>query len=206
MAKRQKEAGTNQTLDVNAEMRYSNRQEEGASVENSGHTNHSIVEEASKIRPDIRKLQNLLLILEEDFSPVQEKMLLLKGKITFDLLWCLFPPGSDIIFKHEDSGLNCGGKVYLKFIICPCSQQIISTGYGLDPMSGQNFSIWIRCIDYNGSTFHYAFQRMYFLLHTLLNLAQFRISMVSEKLALWRHSHSPKAQSRNGLKSGVKSS
>lgn len=62
-------------------------------------------------RLKIQHLRNLLAFLEEEFEPVRKKRLLLQLHITFDLLWDLFPAGSEILFKDEDSGLMCGGEV-----------------------------------------------------------------------------------------------
>lgn len=58
-------------------------------------------------------LQALIAYLEKQFALSEEEMdrLLPKNKIRHHLLWCLFPLGSEIIFKDPASGVTCAGKV-----------------------------------------------------------------------------------------------
>jgi hypothetical protein len=58
-------------------------------------------------------LRELLSFIDEELQPVQQKMdaLLSKDHITFDLLWRLFPEGSDVTFPDPRSGLTSAGKV-----------------------------------------------------------------------------------------------
>jgi hypothetical protein len=61
----------------------------------------------------VAHLRELLSFIDAEIQPVQQKMeaLLLKDHITFDLLWRLFPEGSDVTFPDPRSGLTCAGKV-----------------------------------------------------------------------------------------------
>jgi hypothetical protein len=36
---------------------------------------------------------------------------LTENKVTFDILWLLFPEGSEVIFKDPISDMKCAGKV-----------------------------------------------------------------------------------------------
>jgi hypothetical protein len=59
----------------------------------------------------MQEFQNLIRFLQEEFEQWQEKLLMLKGGVTYDLLWCIFPEGSEIVFAEEKSQLNCAGQV-----------------------------------------------------------------------------------------------
>ena len=69
----------------------------------------------SDIALEILHLRELVTFLDEEFGSQSLKMdiLLQKKSITFDLLWHLFPAGSEIGFKDCSSDLPCAGKVYL---------------------------------------------------------------------------------------------
>lgn len=58
-------------------------------------------------------LESLLQFLDKEFQPLQAKMekLTSENKITFDIIWLLFPEGSELIFKDPVSDLKCAGKV-----------------------------------------------------------------------------------------------
>ena len=60
-------------------------------------------------------LQALITYLEERFGLEKQELerLLPENKIRHHLLWCLFPLGSEIIFKDPTSGVTCAGKVLL---------------------------------------------------------------------------------------------
>jgi hypothetical protein len=68
---------------------------------------------ADDLKLQVLHLRDLLSFIDEVLEPVQQKMhaLLLKNQITFDLLWRLFPEGSDVTFKDSRSGLISAGKV-----------------------------------------------------------------------------------------------
>lgn len=70
-------------------------------------------EPANDIQLQVLHLRELLSFIDEELEPVQQKMhaLSLKDHITFDLLWRLFPEGSDVTFSDPHSGLTCAGKV-----------------------------------------------------------------------------------------------
>jgi hypothetical protein len=67
------------------------------------------------LQMEVQTFQNFLLFLDEEFSPLKEKVGLLKGEITFELLWYLFPIGCEVIFKDPDTDLDCAGKVRSPF-------------------------------------------------------------------------------------------
>jgi hypothetical protein len=73
---------------------------------------------AEDLCPEVQCLRRLLTFLEKKIEPVKQKMIQLKDNITFDLLWYLFPVGSEIMFKDENSGLVCAGKVR-SFVLAP---------------------------------------------------------------------------------------
>ena len=74
------------------------------------HTHILTVEE---LRIEILHTQSLLNFLQDQFGPVKEKLaaLTMKSEVTYDLLWLLFPRGSEVSFKETHSGLLCAGKV-----------------------------------------------------------------------------------------------
>ena len=68
---------------------------------------------ADDLKLQVLHLRDLLSFMDEELEAVQQKMhaLLLKNQITFDLLWRLFPEGSDVTFTDPRSGLISAGKV-----------------------------------------------------------------------------------------------
>jgi len=82
--------------------------------------------DATHVRLQILHLEKLLEFLDSRFRPMKGKMdeLLCREEITFDLLWCLFPEGTEITFKDNNSGLICGGKVNTS--IPPCLSEVRS--------------------------------------------------------------------------------
>lgn len=66
-----------------------------------------------EIRLEVLHLESLLQFLDQEFEPVKQKMdrVLTENKITFDILWLLFPEGSEVIFKDPISDVKCAGKV-----------------------------------------------------------------------------------------------
>lgn len=64
---------------------------------------------------EISHLQGLVTFLEEEFRSEKGKLdiLMLQNQITFDLLWHLFPPHSEITFLDLRSGILSAGKVWL---------------------------------------------------------------------------------------------
>jgi hypothetical protein len=60
---------------------------------------------------EIQHLEGLLRFLEHELALVNQKKEDLKHNITFDLLWSLFPVGSEITFKDHNSALMSAGKV-----------------------------------------------------------------------------------------------
>jgi hypothetical protein len=62
---------------------------------------------------DILHLEALIECLQEDFGDIKYSTneLFRQNKTAYDLLWCLFPIGSEIIFKDPSSGVNCAGRV-----------------------------------------------------------------------------------------------
>jgi hypothetical protein len=68
-------------------------------------------------RRDIRHLEALIEYLEGDFGYIKLRTddLLLKNKVAYHFLWCLFPIGSEVVFQDPHSGVNCAGRVYILF-------------------------------------------------------------------------------------------
>lgn len=64
-------------------------------------------------RDDTEQLEALIGCLQEDFGDIKRRTyeLFRKNKTAYDLLWCLFPIGSEVVFKDPSSGVNCAGKV-----------------------------------------------------------------------------------------------
>lgn len=60
---------------------------------------------------EIFHLKGLITFIEEEFVSHVRKMDALNDDITFDLLWRLFPQGSEIVFKEPHSSCECIGKV-----------------------------------------------------------------------------------------------
>jgi len=69
-------------------------------------------------RVDIEHLEALIGCLQEDFGDIKRRTyeLFHKNKTAYDLLWCLFPIGSEVVFKDPNSGVNCAGRVYTFFL------------------------------------------------------------------------------------------
>jgi hypothetical protein len=67
-----------------------------------------------EVRLEILHLESLLGFLDKEFQPMKEKMetLMSKNTLTFDVLWLLYPEGSEIIFKDLNTDLKRGGKVW----------------------------------------------------------------------------------------------
>lgn len=107
----------------------------------------------------ILHLQKLLNYLDTEFAPTKQKMieLLANNDIKFSLLWCLFRLGSVITFKDYQTGLTMAGEVSP----IPTLTQITSAEYMRRGENQEFFEISARYIDYNGSCFYYAWQRMY---------------------------------------------
>jgi hypothetical protein len=108
----------------------------------------------------ILHLQKLLAYLDTEFAPTKQKMLdlLANNDIKFSLLWCLFRLGSVITFKDYQTGLTMAGEVHP----IPALTQITSAEYMRRGENQEFFEINARYIDYNGSCFYYAWQRMLF--------------------------------------------
>lgn len=107
------------------------------------------------LTPDVLRLQalhlsKLLNFLETEYSPVRQKLneLLVHNDIKFNLLWCLFRLGSVITFKDHESGIVMAG-------------EITSADYMRRGDHQEYFEIHVRYIDFNGSCFYYAWQRLY---------------------------------------------
>jgi hypothetical protein len=62
---------------------------------------------------DILHLEALIACLQEDFGDIKYRTyeLFRQNKTSYDLLWCLFPICSEIIFNDPSSGVNCAGRV-----------------------------------------------------------------------------------------------
>jgi hypothetical protein len=73
----------------------------------------------SELEAGITELRDLVTALDDEFAPIERKMkaLLLTNHITYDLLWRLFPEGSEITFKETDTGLTCAGLVQFHFLL-----------------------------------------------------------------------------------------
>ena len=67
----------------------------------------------SEVALEILHLRELSTFLAEEYESASKKMefLLRKKSVTFDLLWHLFPAGTEITFKDYGSELPCAGKV-----------------------------------------------------------------------------------------------
>jgi hypothetical protein len=65
------------------------------------------------LRLGVLHLESLLAFLDKEFQPMKQKMdaLMSKNTVTFDILWLLFPEGSEVIFKDVSTDLKRAGKV-----------------------------------------------------------------------------------------------
>jgi len=108
-------------------------------------------------------LSKLVKFLETEYDPVRQKLneLLAHNDIKFNLLWCLFRLGSVITFKDHESGIVMAG-------------EITSADYMRRGDHQEYFEIHVRYIDFNGSCFYYAWQRLYLPLPFLLVFANCR--------------------------------
>lgn len=61
----------------------------------------------------ITQLEALLTCLQQDFGNMKQRVcqLFQNNKTVYDLLWWLFPIGTEIVFKDPNSGVNCAGRV-----------------------------------------------------------------------------------------------
>ena len=58
------------------------------------------------------KFENFLKYLSDEFDAVEGKRTLLtENKITYELLWFLFPIGCEVVFTEPQSGRRRAGKV-----------------------------------------------------------------------------------------------
>ena len=63
------------------------------------------------------KFRNFLEYLDAEFADVQQKKTLLtENKITYELLWFLFPIGCEVVFTEPQSGRCRAGEVHLTSI------------------------------------------------------------------------------------------
>lgn len=69
--------------------------------------------DVEELRLEVQHLESLLEFLDEEYEPMRQKSeeLLRNSTVTFDVLWLLFPEGSEVIFKDQNSELKCAGKV-----------------------------------------------------------------------------------------------
>jgi hypothetical protein len=115
---------------------------------------------ASTLKLQVLHLEKLLNYLDTEFAPTKQKLadLLANNDIKFNLLWCLYRLGDVITFKDRDSGLTMAGEVppLLRIQLI----QITSAEYMRRGDAQEFFDISVRYIDYNGSSFYYAWQRM----------------------------------------------
>ena len=83
------------------------------------HKDVSITHDDHVVWDDIEPLESLIQCLQEDFGDIKCRTyeLFRNKKTAYDLLWCLFPIGSEVIFKDPSSGVNCGGRVS-NFFLC----------------------------------------------------------------------------------------
>lgn len=79
--------------------------------ENSPDTNKVKVIDPPDFNLEIRHFEGLLHFLEHELELVNQKKEDLKHNITYDLLWSLFPLGSEITFQDQNSELVSAGKV-----------------------------------------------------------------------------------------------
>jgi len=114
---------------------------------NAAETEVELTAEAIRLR--VLHLEKLIRFLSNEFAPTRQKLndLLVSGDIKFGLLWCLFRLGSVISFKDYESGLVMAG-------------EITSADYMRRGDQQEYFEIHVRSIDYNGSCFYYAWQRL----------------------------------------------
>src|SRR6266496_4937586 len=68
---------------------------------------------SEELRLEVVHLESLLEFLDKEFQPMKQKMdaLMSKNTVTFDILWLLFPEGSEVIFKDPNTDLKRAGKV-----------------------------------------------------------------------------------------------
>jgi hypothetical protein len=62
---------------------------------------------------EVEHLESLLQFLDKEFQPLKAKLekLTTENKITFNIIWLLFPEGSEVIFNDPVSDLKRAGKV-----------------------------------------------------------------------------------------------
>lgn len=84
-------------------------------ISDSEDSNIPVTPTESEFHLEVLHLRTLVDFLEEDFKALKEKVdaLSLKNDITYDLLWYLFPEGSEVSFHETKSDLICAGKVWL---------------------------------------------------------------------------------------------
>ena len=77
---------------------------------------------ASELEEDLdsRNLEALIECLEEDFGPYKRRAqdLLRNHKAEYNLLWCIFPPGSDVAFNNPDTQVLAAGRVRSPLCYC----------------------------------------------------------------------------------------
>lgn len=63
---------------------------------------------------EIRHLQALLTVVEEEYEPTKGTFdrQFLNNKVSFDGLWSIFPEGCEVSFTDGDTGSPCAGKVF----------------------------------------------------------------------------------------------
>ena len=129
-----------------------------------------------QVRLEVLHLESLLQFLDKEYQPVKQKMdaLMADNKITFDIVWLLFPEGSELIFADPNTYLKAAGKVYI--LMKQFLRKITRSGYHIGPQKSQVFRISVRCIDYNGDTFHYYDVPLYIPISSFLILAPFKAS------------------------------
>lgn len=135
------------------------------------------------LRLGVLHLESLLAFLDKEFQPMKQKMdaLMSKNTVTFDILWLLFPEGSEVIFKDLSTDLKRAGKVC--FPVKHFSRKITSARYRVT-FQTQTFEIVARCIDYNGDTFYYNDVPVYVAIPATLIIVSFKAFLMSKTLAL----------------------
>lgn len=159
---------------ANSDTRNMSQERQIPPVETNGQVQNALQNNLPQVRLEVLHLESLLQFLDKEYQPVKQKMdtLMANNTSTFDILWLLFPEGSEVIFEEPSTRLKMAGKVYIpsKHFL----QKIKSASYQIDSQRSQFFQIYVRYIEYNGDTFHYTDVTLY------ISISFFLISAVSQ--------------------------
>jgi hypothetical protein len=159
---------------TNGDTRNMSQERQIPSVETNAQVQNALQNNLPQVRLEVLHLESLIQFLDKEYQPVKQKMdaLMANDSSTFDILWLLFPEGSEVIFEEPSTRLKMTGKVYIptKHFL----QKIKSAAYQIDAQRSQYFQVYVRYIEYNGDTFHYCDVALY------ISISSFLISAVSQ--------------------------